>query len=315
MTKYRGIMATTHVDKHNERVSKEELERYAAQINNQDHTIWLNWNHQSTLPPIGTMDNAWVEALEDGEFGLFFEGGSLPDGEDLIVTRELEVSSEEIEQLNLKLEGLGLSHDPRNFRDDDINQIIEILSREAPIEHRRYVRKSEVPQSVIWVIVGFMGGGIAAGFLNRVGEKIADKVIEVTKPFLSNIGETLGNLIGKTIQGDQPDYVFMLQIPGVNENVEGALESPTPEVLVEACEKLPDLFAYTVKILSQNQPEYFQDIKFLYNSVSHQWEINFLTIKKTHKVVLGKRYYIPDHPLRLRYEQELEHLKEYGKQE
>jgi len=311
---YRGIMATTHVDKHNERVDKNELERVASQINKHDQVMWLTWNHQSTLPPIGTVEKAWVEQLPDGEYGLFFEGDPLLEEEPIVVTEDLEITPNDVQQLELRIEGLGLSHDPRNFHDADISRTIEELSKDVPIEHKFYVRKSEIPQSVVWVVVAFIGGSIAGGFLNRVGEVLADKTLEITKPLLAGIGKKLSSLMDKTIQRDKPDYIFIVQIPGANVNVEGALESPAPAVLEEACEKLPELCAYAIKVLSQNRPDYFQDLKFLYNHTSHRWEINFLTVKRTHKVIKGKRYYILDHPLRLRYDEELRSLKELGKE-
>ena len=309
MSKIRGIMSTTHVDKHNEKVNREGLLKAAEQINQSEITMWINWNHQSTLPPIGKVEKAWVEQLEDGEFGLYFEGELFEENGKYTIIEDFIINPEETNQLDLGISALGISHDPRNFHDEDINQLIKELGNEFPIENRKYLRKSEVPQSVVWITVAFIGTGIATGILNRIGEKIADSVIKVAKPKLSKIGKTLSGLKGKTIQGDQPDYIFLLQIPGIKENIEGALESPSPEVLQEACEKLPELCVYVYKILAQNQANYFQDLKFLFNPNTLQWEINYLTIKKTQRIVYGKRYYQPKHPLKLRYEQELLDLK------
>lgn len=305
-------MSTTHIDKHNERMDKDALVKSAEEINNSEQTFWITWNHQSTLPPIGTVDRTWVEQMDDGEYALHFEGTIFEDDERLTITRDFEVTPEDLNQLDLRCVALGLSHDPRNFTRDDIEQVVEDLSKDVPTEQNEYVRKSEIPQSVIWMIVAFAGGGIAGGFFNRIGEVAADKAIQVSKPLLQRIGKKLGSLTRKTIPGDKPDYIIKLQIPNVEENVEGAIESPTSEILTEACEKLPELYAYTHKVLSQNQPGYFQDIKFLYNPVVHRWEVNYLTIKKTQKIIYGRRYIDPDHPLRLRYEQEIKNINNSG---
>lgn len=315
MEKFSGIMATTHLDKHNERLDKESLEKSADAINNSDQSFWITWNHQSTLPPIGIVERAWVEQMPDEEYALHCEGILFEEEERLGITRDFDVRPEDLSELDLKLETLDISHDPRNFTDGDIKQVIEELSIDVPVGNNQFIRKSEVPQSVIFVIAAFVGGGIAGGFLNRIGEVAADKAIEVTKPLLQNIGKKLGSLTEKTIPGDQPDYIIKLQIPGIEENVEGAIESPSPVILKEAFEKLPELYAYTGKVLSQNQPGYFQDIKFLYNPFTNRWEVNYLTIKKSKKIVYGRRYIVPDHPLRLRYEQELKRINDSGKRE
>ncbi len=315
MEKLRGIMSTTHIDRHNERFDKEGLESAAQHINMQDEVMWVNWNHQTTLPPIGMIDKTWVAQLEDGEYGLYFEATLFSEGNNLIVTEDEEIIKQDIDLLDLKFESLGLSHDPRNFTDEDINLTLEKLGEGLPVEHRLSIRKSEVPQSVIWVIAAFIGGGIAAGFLNRVGEVIADKTIDASKPLLTNIGKNLSTLINKTIPKDKPDFIFLIQTPEVSEHIEGALETPTSEILIEACNKLPELYAYALKLIGQNKPGYFQDLKFLFNPISHKWEINFLTIKQSHKIVLGRRYFIPDHPLRYRYEQELKRLEKTERKE
>jgi hypothetical protein len=312
MEKYHGILATTHVDKHNECISKEALENMADQINSQGKIQWLTWNHQTTLPPIGYVDKAWVEQLEDGEYGLFFEATALIDHKDLVIVKDIEISKDDLDRTQLEIAGLQLSYDPRNFGAQEIEAVVDKLSSQYPIQHQLYVRKAEFPPSVLWLVVGFIAGGVATGFLNRIGEVVADKVMEVTGKKLKNIGEILASLEKKTLTKDRPDYVFIIPIEDSDVNVEGALECPDAPTLIQACEKLPELYIYAKKLLSQNREGYFSDLKFLFNPMTALWEINFLTIRSTHQVVLGKRYFIPDHPLHLRFEEQLREIKDIG---
>jgi hypothetical protein len=312
MEKYHGIMATTHVDKHNECLSKEALENMAEQINNREKIQWMNWNHQTTLPPIGFMDKAWVEQLEDGEYGLFFEATALTDQKNLVIVKDLEIFKDDLDNADLAIADIQLAYDPRNFSTKDIQAVADKLSSQYPVEHHPYIRKAEFPPSVIWLVVGFIAGGVATGFLNRIGEIVADKVMEVTGQKLKNIGEILVPLEKMTLTKDRPDYIFIIPMKNSDVNVEGALECPDATTLIQACEKLPELYIYAKKLLLQNREGYFSDLKFLYNPLTNLWEINFLTIRDTHQVVLGKRYFVPEHPLRVRYEEQLREVKETG---
>jgi hypothetical protein len=313
MDKYRGVMATTHVDEHKDRFTKEALEKIAEQINNHERIQWINWDHQTTLPPIAFVEKAWVEQLEDGEYGLFFEAIALTDQEDLVITEDLEITHEEIDDIQLGIARIELSNDPRNFSDQDVQAVVDELSSQFPTEQQHYFRKSEIPQSVVWLVV-FFASGIAAGFLSKIGEVLADKVIEVTAQKLRNVGVILATLTTKALTKDRPDYIFIIPMQDSDVNVEGALESPDDHTLLEACKMLPELYIYANKLLLQNRENYFSDLKFLFNPISQHWEINFLTIRKTNQVVIGKRYFVPDHPLRHRYDEQVRKINELGKE-
>lgn len=68
----RGVAATTHIDRHGDRLSKEALEQMARDFLEKGHLLY--WNHETTLPPIGLVIQAWVEERKDGEHQLVYEG-------------------------------------------------------------------------------------------------------------------------------------------------------------------------------------------------------------------------------------------------
>lgn len=62
-----GILSTTHIDLHRDKMAKEALDDMAVQVN--DHYIPLDVEHRGTY--IGVILAAKVKPLKDGEHGLF----------------------------------------------------------------------------------------------------------------------------------------------------------------------------------------------------------------------------------------------------
>src|SRR5690242_1870816 len=81
------VGSSTHIDRHNTRMTKEALESMARQINS-GRKPGATIEHDTTLPPIGKYLQAWVEPMEDGEYRLLMvqeifekdEPITLPDG-------------------------------------------------------------------------------------------------------------------------------------------------------------------------------------------------------------------------------------------
>ncbi|MDO8673296.1 MAG: hypothetical protein Q7O66_17965 [Dehalococcoidia bacterium] len=64
-----NIIATTHIDAQNERITPEALEK-AAELVNSGNKPSLLLDHDITIPPYGKMLSAKVEKREDGEYQL-----------------------------------------------------------------------------------------------------------------------------------------------------------------------------------------------------------------------------------------------------
>lgn len=67
--KQEAIMATTHVDRHFHRFSKQSLEGMLKDISGACRPI-INVEHDTTLPPIGKVLSGRVLLREDGEYEL-----------------------------------------------------------------------------------------------------------------------------------------------------------------------------------------------------------------------------------------------------
>jgi hypothetical protein len=81
MRTVRAVMATTHVDGHNERFSLEALQSMKQHISSA--YLPFTFNHDPRCAPMGRVINAEIIALADGEHAIeaeveVFEPGRLP---------------------------------------------------------------------------------------------------------------------------------------------------------------------------------------------------------------------------------------------
>lgn len=70
--KIHSIIATTHIDAHNERFTREALEKAAESVNHGNKPL-LMLEHDMTIPPHGKMLFAGIEKRDDGEYQLVSE--------------------------------------------------------------------------------------------------------------------------------------------------------------------------------------------------------------------------------------------------
>jgi hypothetical protein len=315
-----GIATTTHIDRHGERLSKEFLEEMAQNLSDQARIMY--WNHETTLPPIAIMTNEWVEEREDGEYQLAFDGYFLSDEDIELLPQSkiegLDVTREQVAEILSSMTPtpsgqLRISYDPRNFDVGEVTPVIEEINELVETHQDLYVRKAELPQAVIWVLVGFAGGHIASGFFIRLGEMAAEKTVGTTKGFYKQLSKRFAKLLEKAKpEGSQPDVIFHIPVPDSDTTIEGALENADHGDIEKVLEKLPELYGLAVHLLQRNPPNFFSIMRFLYNPSDDRWEINYLVTRKTNKVIKGPRYYDPTHPLRPRYEQALKQIASQG---
>jgi hypothetical protein len=305
---FRGVAATTDLDKHGERFSKESLERSVADFQAASEPEWGYWNHQMTLPPILLMTDQKVQERSDGEYELVVEGVIFEeeDFEDLHTSGIIvpEIMDDAVKDLlhslqALPSEYLKVSYDPRNFEQSKANLVIASINELVPTRQKHITRKAELPEAVVFVLVAFAGG-----FVARFGELAADKAGEFASSLYSRLNKRFMRLLA-TSKSDQPgDVVFEVPVPDTSVVVEGAVENVTGEQLEIAWKRLPELYALAIEIIEQNRPDFFSHLKFLLNPLTKRWEVNYLVTRKSQRVILGPRYHDPSHPLRQRWESE-----------
>jgi hypothetical protein len=311
--KFRGIASTTHIDGHGEWVTKEFLEHLAAKFKDGQQGMWGYWNHLTTLPPTFIITDEEVEKRNDGDFQLVMKGERYEeeDYENLLQTDILipEVTKQNIletiqETQSSDLGELLIRYDPRNFDPDEIDPIIDSINDLVQTRRAHYIRKAEIPQPVLFILLAF-----ATGFFARLGEVTADKVRKKASLYYEEFNERFAQLLIKSKTLQKPDVIIVIPILNSDAVVEGAIEEADKETLRNVWPKLPELYCMAGKIITRNRQDFFSYLKFLFNPVSQNWEVNYLLTRDSKRVILGPRYIETSHPLHRRWETERPNYK------
>jgi hypothetical protein len=310
MSKYKfsGIASTTHKDRHGDRVSKEFLEDQVKTFKEHQQPVWGYCKHLTSLPPSNIVTDQAVELRNDGEYQLVVHGEmyDLEDFENLLQTDIIvpEVTGKDVTEIiqRLKTSDVGelqIQYDPKNFNPSEVEPIIESINELIPTKSVFFIRKAEIPPPVIFVLLAY-----ATGFIARLGEVTADKVLKQASSVSSEFKKRFAQLITKSNNPQKPDVIFGIPIYKPDVIIEGAVEEADIVVLNKAWEKLPNLYCLAERIIKGNRRDYFSQLKFLFNPVTENWEVNYILTRNSNRVILGPRYSDSSHPLHKRWNME-----------
>lgn len=159
-------MITSHVDKHTEKMSLSALQDFASLINKQYTPMGVE--HDPRIPPIGRVLSAHVQELDDGEFAvdgvveMFEEGKEIEFRDD---RREIP-----IEEFGDRL----CIRPDRSYQNLEDQQLLDEIGSLVGGEFAPQIKKAEEPISLLILAATFVAGGIAGGFLNKIGEDAWD---------------------------------------------------------------------------------------------------------------------------------------------
>ena len=174
MQKVKARIATTHLDKHGDKLSLRILEDMCKATN--ESIIPMTVEHDPRIMPIGRYFAAEIVRLEDGEYALdaigeyFFRG------------------NEKLTQLNNKYVNVeffdkghrGICYD-RNFKNkedqENITKLTNLLQCNEPASEE--IKKALDPLSILKITGCFILGAIATGFLNKIGSDAYDTLIKL----------------------------------------------------------------------------------------------------------------------------------------
>ncbi len=161
-------MMTTHVDKHNERMSVDALNDFVNLVNQQ--YIPVGVEHDPRIPPIGRIISAQIEKLPDGEFAVDGIAEIYEKGQEI----EFKNDGREI-PVELTEAGITISPDRSYLQSNDKELLIE-LEQLVNGEIKPAIKKSVEPISILIIASSFIAGGIAQGFFGKIGEDVWDKL-------------------------------------------------------------------------------------------------------------------------------------------
>jgi hypothetical protein len=285
----KSVVATTHVDKHNTRITKEALEGMAQDLKHSGKVPSLTIEHDSILPPIGKVVDGWVEKRDDGEFQFItisevFENKTeirLPD--DSIAY--LEASETDVRPFSLR-ETEDTLHEPKiyvdlaNFSSEKEyekfnNEIKEVGEFKAEI----IGRKSFIPDPEIIITILQYAMGSALGI--KVIEKLSDKATEAVTEDVANkaygvIKKAVKSIANYAIPKNRPiTYIFL--IPG-EINIELAVRTNDPNIAIHAISQ-DEINGVLEKVESYLDILDISKVQFLYDT-KEEWQFNFLLTNK-----------------------------------
>lgn len=176
LRKEQSIIANTLVNKRGEVTSKEALESMVSQLKEQ--YIPINIEHDPRIPIQGRVSDAYLRKREDGEYEVVAELDFFEADDSVSSTH----GTKKIVERLIPNDRLILSFD-RNFNNEidqeNINNISNLLSAESHLS----VKNSMDPIGVIEIAAAVTFGGIAKGFLSKIGSD----ALEATKKQLIKV--------------------------------------------------------------------------------------------------------------------------------
>lgn len=177
----RSRVATTHIDRHNERLAREALEGMARDA--AEHYIPVMWNHDIRHPPLGRIVSAEVVALEDGEYALETITECWEQGDTVESLR-----GDGRRWLRLRIdddyERFVVRYD-RTFLDEDGWALVQDIAALSGAEPQQEGKKALEPVSTLVIAVGaFALGSIASEFFRKLGSDVYDALKNRLKTFL-----------------------------------------------------------------------------------------------------------------------------------
>ena len=164
MKRYTAIMATSHPDKHGDRLARSALAQLADSVRNS--LIPMNVEHDPRGGPCGRVLSAEVRERADGEYEVaadveIFDGpvDKIQDGREIV------------QQRNQPSGTLTVTWD-RSYLDQADQELITELAEAIGADTNQEYKKAAEPLSILWLIAGFLGvagSSFAAGFFGKMG--------------------------------------------------------------------------------------------------------------------------------------------------
>lgn len=158
----KGIIATSHIDRHGDMLSPEGLKNMVEQINSQYIPFMVE--HDPRIPPQGRMKSAKLIKLEDGHYAVEGINEIFEEGDEI----EVVDSSREMPLPIYDREVLQITYD-RSYRDDESQLLINDISSLLGSSPQKYEKKAIEPISILIIGGFYLLGKIASGFFNKLG--------------------------------------------------------------------------------------------------------------------------------------------------
>lgn len=293
--KIQGIGATTEVDKHNCRITKEALEEAIKKINTGKYVPSMGLEHDSSLMPIGKTYKAELRPLKNGEYAAYiyqetFENFNVFKSKEFGTLYEASISSDsrpfaDTEPENI--EKFTVQFDPVNFGYESFELIKEQISKDIDVEIKTFMRKSVIPDPE--VVFNF----IKDSFILLAATQTLNKTVEKVSSDGSNLYDKIKQIVIKAVKYIKPSNRPITYVMKENRGyiLELLIRTADPNVLFQALssEKL-STFINDVDSVKDVIDEPTYKIQYIYNENNACWEFNYLSTS-TGKVIGSEKCY------------------------
>lgn len=280
----KGIGATTHIDRHNCRMSKEVLEKIAKDINENEYAIGVGIEHDSTVMPIGKVICGEIIDLADGEYALEIEQELFEDYQ--VLTDEsnmkwyISESSDDIRPFADSkpevIKNMKIAVDPVNFSGSDFDDLLVFYKEECDLDTESLVRKSFIPEPEI--IFTLIQGTLAI----MIGKKTVEKIADNISADIVKIYDLIKKAVIKTVKRLKSDNRPVTYI--VKENDEYLMElvvvTEKPDILFEALsiDKISEVHTEIEKFINCFNFD-IAKLQCMYDVEKQKWEVNYVSTK------------------------------------
>lgn len=282
----RAVIASTHVDRHNMRMTKEALDSAVDQIDG-DTVPRLSIEHDVTLPPIGKVIKASVERMEDGEYRLVatqeifedFKEVWLPDGT-LAMIQESKTDQRPFNgEDTLPPEKIEIHYDPINFHTkDDLTKFLTEVREMGDFKECEIMRKAYLPdpQLIFTLTSGIIAYLSGQKILEKVGDKILEPIFEDFGKLYPLVKTATAGVLRHAVPKNRPvTYVFVA--PG-QPTIEFVVRTNSPDIVLSAIleQELVESFSKAEEL---NKTLHAEKVQFLLDS-DGRWKFNYLLTDK-----------------------------------
>ena len=277
-----GVLATTHLLNDGYKLTKEALDDFAIQINDRNHALPGNLEHDHTLPPIGKSIFAEVKPLRDGEYALVHtseifenpEGVRLDDGSTAFIWQS-SIDSRPFKSAETELSDcFVITYSHLGFGDPQTEEdFLALVSQKPGFESpsQPLVQRSVDPGAVILVLLPFLGviGTMTAHKLaDRISDRFAEELVDlydvIRAGVIGIVKERVDHFRAVTVEVTSrgiPEVEWVARVS----DADAVISALTQAELERCVEKSVDLF-HSIDA---------RRVQFILDE-SGQWEFNYL---------------------------------------
>ena len=241
------IAASTSVDKHGMRQSKENLENIIRSINESDSALPIGLEHDIRVPPMGICHNAEMVELESGEFAMTLDQSFFDDSKEVDLGEDGPFKAEWLREGTKYLRFRSETQDRSHFAGDPMNLGGIAEYRKFIAEHRldevfdaknMNFRKAVISDPETWIHLSkaiaesVTASIIVVATLKEAGKALGKAIGDDLAKIYQKLKEVIRSYATRAVPKNRPQtWIVSLSLPELSVVVELVLVDPDPDCI------------------------------------------------------------------------------------